>query len=156
MFVYSAIIKQLDTMIYPEIKDNSWLNKARGLFGSGPDHPRFTVPSPHKMRMQCLKIYLEPYKRELLSGEFDANFDIQNAVVQFTDLYYGCVYQYYGTTQHVHVSDWDQHSLNNVRLIIIVVKGIVLDCTFYCRSSRIGYIHLFRSCTRLNLIELLN
>ena len=128
LFVYSAFIKQFDTMIYPEIKDNSWINRASdkitGFFGSGPDHPRFNVPSPYKMRMQCLKIYLEPYKRGLLSGEFDANFDIQNAVVHFTDLYYGCVYQYYGTTWHV--SDWEQQPLINVRLVF---KGIVLDYT---------------------------
>ena len=112
----SALIRQFDTMIYPEIKDNSWLNRAKyglsGIFGSGPDHPRFNVPPPHKMREQCLKIYLEPCKRRLLNGEFIANFDIQNVVMEFTDRYNCCAYQCYG---HAFVSDWD-HSMTNVRL----------------------------------------
>ena len=96
-------------MIFPEIKDSSWFNRAKegfsGLFGSGPDHQRFYVPDPFKMREQCLKIYLEPYKQGLFNGVFEANFDIQQAVMQFSDLYKNCVHQYCGTTERV--SDWD-------------------------------------------------
>ena len=97
-------------MIYPEIRDSSLLNRAKegffSFFGSGPDHQRFDVPDPFKMREQCLKIYLEPYKQGLFNGVFEANFDIQNAVMHFNDLYKNCVHQYCGTIAR-GVSDWD-------------------------------------------------
>ena len=115
-----ATVKQFDTMIYPELKDNSWRNRARdgitGFLGSGPVRPRLNVPTLYKMRRQCLMIYLEPYKRRLLDGEFEVNFEIQNAVVQFTELYNSCVYQYYGSTRSVF--DWD-YSLKNVGLLVL-------------------------------------
>ena len=112
-----ASIRQFDTMIFPEQKNKAsgitgWVNRGvEFITGSGPDHPRFDVPSAYKMRLQCMKMYLEPYKRTLLRGEFQENFDISKAVTVITDLYKCCTHQYCGTSGAVH--PWEI-SLNNV------------------------------------------
>lgn len=105
-------------MIYPEYKDKSsgvlssiW-NKGVALFTrSGTNHPRI---DSSKMRKQCLRIHLEPFKRKMLEGDFMAKFDIQRAVEPFVDLYECCAYQYYGTAGP-DVHDWDMAiQLSNV------------------------------------------
>ena len=118
IFCHVATIRQFDTMIFPEQKNKAsglsgWYNKGvEFLTRSGPDHPRFDVPSAYKMRLQCMKMYLEPYKKTLLRGEFHKNFDISNAVTIITDLCNCCTCQYCGTSVAVH--PWEFSSLNNV------------------------------------------
>ena len=104
-------------MIYPEYKDKFGRGFALYLQGfvysTGPEtvHPRFSVPPSDKMRAQCLRIHLDPYKKQLLEGEFQANFDIHSAVEQFSDLYNCCFQQHYGTSLFF---DWEMFSLRNV------------------------------------------
>ena len=115
-------------MIYPEYKDKSkgitsYLNRGVAyLTGSGTDHPWFSVPPSDKMRAQCLRIHLEPYKKGLLEGTFQANnCDVHSAVEQFRDLYNCCYHQHYGTTWII--SDWEVLTLKNVSCFAIVLDS---------------------------------
>ena len=105
-------------MIFPEQKSkpsglSGWVNRGvEYITGSGPDHPRFDVPSPYKMRLQCMKMYLEQYKRTLLKGEFPENFDMSNTVTIITELCNCCTRQYCGTSGS-SVHPWE-FSVNNV------------------------------------------
>ena len=124
--VHVAVVKQYDTIIYPEIKDKSsrftaWYKEKKEALASfffGQDdaeieHSRFTVLSPYNMRLKCLNIFLEPYKSALLEGEFQENFDVSSAVTYLLDFYNCCACQYYGTSGPI-VHDWNMYRLNNV------------------------------------------
>ena len=111
-------------MIFPEQK-----NKGSGLTGlynrgvefftrSGPDHPRFDVPQPYKMRLQCMKMYLEQYKTVLLQGQFESKFDISKAVEIISDIYECSARQYCGISGS-NVNYWEYpYQLNNVSTTI--------------------------------------
>ena len=123
----TVLIRQFDTMIYPEYKDKSrgftsiWNMRVAFIIGAWTDHPRFSVPPSDKMRAHCLRIHLEPYKKGLLEGTFQANFDVHSAVEQFIDLYNCCYRQHYGTTWII--SDWEVLTLKNVSCFAIVLDA---------------------------------
>lgn len=99
-------------MVYPEQKNKTgWPTRVfEFVTRSRPDHPRFDVPAPIKMRLQCMKAYLEEHKTVLL--KFEPNFDIFNVVGIIIDLYQCCAHQYVGTESTVN--PWN-FSLNTVR-----------------------------------------
>ena len=123
--VHVAVVKQCDTIIYPEVKDKSsrivaWYKEKKEalsnfFFGQDAEieHSRFNVPSPYHMRVKCLNIFLEPYKSTLLEGVFQENFDVFLAVTYLMDFYNCCACQYYGTSGPI-VHDWNMSGLKNV------------------------------------------
>ena len=116
-----AIIHQFDTMIYPE-RVKSSRTSGWGLFAL----THMKVSPPFKMRKLCMNVYLEPYKRMLLSGkfEFQEDFDISNVVINIDHLFMCCSNQYCGT------SDTDVHcwslltALKEVSIVTFVVKHV--------------------------------
>ena len=125
-------------MIFPEQKNKAsgwsgWYNRGVELITrSGPDHPRFNVPQPYKMRLQCMKMYLEQYKTVLLQGQFESKFDISKAEEIISDVYQCSARQYCGTSGS-NVNHWDfSYQLNNVsatvtmRLTDMVAKIIYI------------------------------
>ena len=121
--LHAEVIKQFDTMIFPEVKDKSGIVKraANYLIGwipgveLGSDHPKFTVPPPDDMRRVCMKIHLEPYKKRMLSGEFEGGFDVHKSVQDFTALYQCCLMQYCGKDTFA-VRDWRIGRVQNVSI----------------------------------------
>ena len=112
-------------MIFPEAKDKSnifvrGLTSFVGFFtgsSSGSDHPKFKVPRPDKMRSMCLEIYLDPFKKRLLSGSFKAEWDISKAVEGFVSLFQSCYNQYYGTNETSY-REWKIARIRDVRWLL--------------------------------------
>ena len=133
MCSHAEVVRQFDTMIFPEVKDKSGVVKraANYLIGwipgveLGSDHPKFTVPLPDDMRSTCMKIHLEPYKKGMLSGEFEGGFDVYRSVQDFTALYQCCLVQYCGKEIDA-VNDW--------RFSRILIVSI-LYCTYIDRCD---------------------
>lgn len=53
-----------------------------------------------------MNVYLDQYKRKLLSGEFvhfEKDFDIANVVTNINNILMCCGDQYYGTSEFVHL-----------------------------------------------------
>ena len=121
--LHAEVIKQFDTMVFPEVKDKSGIVKraTNYLFGwipgvgSGSDHPKFTVPPPDDMRRMCMKIHLEPYKKGMLSGVFEGGFDVHRSVQDFTALYQCCLTQYCGKETNA-VNEWGIDRIQNVSI----------------------------------------
>ena len=121
----TAVIRQHDTMIFPEAKDkdNIFVRGFTSLVGyftgssSGSDHPKFKVPRPDKMRSMCLEIYLNPSKKRLLSGSFKAKWDISKAVEGFVSLFQSCYCQYYGASE-ISCQEWKISGIRNVRWLL--------------------------------------
>ena len=119
--LHAEVIKQFDTMIFPEVKDKSNIVKRTAasvwnwFVGSGSDHPKFTVPHSDDMRSVCMKIHLEPYKNGMLSGEFKGGFDVYRSVQGFTALYECCLTQYCGKETYA-VNDWEISRIQKVRV----------------------------------------
>ena len=121
---FVAVIRQHDTMIFPEAKDKSNIivQKFKDLKdyitgSSGSDHPRFKVPATDKMRSMCLDIYLDAFKKTLLSGNFKENWEICKGAEGFATLFRSCYCQYCGNTEFSH-QDWIISRINIVRLLL--------------------------------------
>ena len=111
-------------MIFPEAKDKSNIivrhfTNLVGLFTglSGSDHPKFKVPRPDNMRSMCLEIYLDPFKKCLLSGRFKAQWDISRAVEGFVSLFQSCLCQYCGTSESSY-EEWKIAGIRDVRWLL--------------------------------------
>ena len=108
-------------MVFPEVKDKSGVVKRAATYvwglivGSGSDHPKFSVPPSDDMRSMCMKIHLEPYKRGMLSGEFEGGFDVHRSVQDFTALYRCCLTQYCGKETNA-VNEWWIPRVKNVSI----------------------------------------
>ena len=116
--MYTAKIRQFDTMIFPEAKDNKsnivkQTLKKLMFWRAGSDHPMSSVPPLDEMRRMCMEFHLEPVKVKLLAGQFKQGFDIFEAVEHFTGLYQCCYCQYYACTEF-HVYDWKMVPITNV------------------------------------------
>ena len=117
------VVKQFDTMVFPEVQDRSNIVKRTAAYvwelisgaGSGSDHPKFTVPPSDDMRSICMKIHLEPYKNGMLSGEFEGGFDVHRSVEDFTALYRCCLSQYCGKETFA-VREWRIGRVQNVSI----------------------------------------
>ena len=108
-------------MIFPEAKDKSNIF-VRGITSvvesfTGSDHPKFKVPRPDKMRSMCLEIYLDPFKKQLLTGSFKAEWDISKAVEGFVSLFQCCLYQYCGTSETSY-RQWKISRICDVRWLL--------------------------------------
>ena len=108
-------------MVFPEVKDKSNVIKRTAtsvwnrFVGSGSDHPEFIVPRPDDMRSMCMKIYLEPYKNGMLSGEFERGIDVHRPVQDFTALYQCCLTQYCGKKINA-VNEWKISRIKEVSI----------------------------------------
>ena len=119
--LHADVIKQFDTMVFPEVQDRSNIVKRTAAYvwelisgaGSGSDHPKFTVPPSDDMRSMCMKIHLEPYKNRMLSGEFEEGFDVHRSVQDFNALYQCCLMQYCGR-DIFPVNEWKIGRVQNV------------------------------------------
>ena len=122
----TAHVRQFDTMMYPEKKNKGTLTGIVEFFtGSGPDHARFDVPQPYKMRLQSMKIHLEQYKAVLLRGQFESKFDIPKAVGIINDIYQCSARQYCGISGS-NVNHWEfSNLLNNVSTTIMMTDMLV-------------------------------
>ena len=121
--LHAALIRQFDTIIFPEAKDKSatWPKRFWAFFTrSGPDQPKFEVPTPEKMRSKCLEIHLDPYKKQMLSGTFEEKFEICTAVEGVITLFQCCLCQYYGTGE---VSDNYPWEIARVKTVSLFVTG---------------------------------
>ena len=123
MCSHAEVVRQFDTMIFPEVKDKSGIVKqaANYLFGwipgveLGSDHPKFAVPPPEDMRSTCMKIHLEPYKNGMLSGKFKGGFDVYRSVQDFAAFYQCCFTQYCGKDTDA-VNNWRIPRIQNVSI----------------------------------------
>ena len=134
--MYTAQIRQFDTMIFPEAKDKSNIFKRtfnKILWRTGSDHPTFSVPPPDEMRHICMEFHFEHVKGKLLTGQFEEGFDIFEAVEHFTGLYQCCYCQYYACTE-LYVYEWEVKPIKNVSYSLLVVKAIIL-CFYACMYS---------------------
>ena len=113
--LHAEVIKQFDTMVFPEVKDKSSFvrrttNFVWGLI-AGSDHP---VPLPDDMRSLSMTIHLEPYKNKMLTGVFEGGFDVYRSVQNFTALYQCCLTQYYG--KETSAVKWKISRIQNVSI----------------------------------------
>ena len=122
MCLHAEVVKQFDTMVFPEVKDKPNIVKRTTNYvlewfgvGSGSDHPKFAVPHPEDMRSMCLKIHLEPYKKGMLAGEFKGGFDVYRSVQDFTALYQCCLTQYCGKETYA-VNEWGIDRIQKVSI----------------------------------------
>ena len=123
MCLHTEVVKQFDTMVFPEVKDKSNIVKRTTNYvlewfgvGSESDHPKFAVPPSEDMRSICMKIHLEPYKNGMLSGEFEGGFDVYRSVQDFTALYQCCLMQYCGKEIYT-VNEWEISRIQKVNII---------------------------------------
>ena len=124
MCLHTDVIKQFDTMVFPEVKDKSNIVKQTATFFWGlitgseseSDHPKFYVPPPEDMRKICMEIHLEPYKNGMFSGVFEEGFDVHRSVQDFTALYQCCLIQYCGKETH-SVNKWRISRVPNVSIL---------------------------------------
>ena len=130
MCSHTDVVRQFDTMVFPEVKDKSNIFKRTKNYvlewigvGSGSDHPKFAVPLPDDMRSVCMKIHLEPYKNGMLSGEFEEGFDVHRSVQDFTAVYQCCLMQYCGKETYA-VKDWRIGRVQNVSISYCSCTGI--------------------------------
>ena len=127
--MYTAQIRQFDTMIFPEAKDKSNIFKrtfTKYIWRTGSDHPTFSVPHPDEMRRMCMEFHLEPVKSKLLTGQltFKQGFDISEAVEHFIGLYQCCYCQHYACDES-HVYHWEMKPIKNVSYNLLIIKTIV-------------------------------
>ena len=113
-------------MIFPEVKEKLTTRLKKNylptwLQGSG---PKLSVPPADDMRSMCMKIYLEPYKNAILSGEFKEGFYVSRSVEDFTALYQCCFTQYCGKETDV-VNDW---KLNKISKVSKYIKIHIFAC----------------------------
>ena len=135
IYLYTAQIRQFDTMIFPEAKDKYNIFKRtfnKILWRTGSDHPTFSVPPPDEMRCICLDFHLEPVKGKLLTGQFEEGFDISEAVEHFIGLYQCCYCQYYACTE-LYVYEWKIMTIKNVSCNYLIIKNII-DYVVMCIS----------------------
>lgn len=128
--IHAGVVNQFDTMVFPEVKDKfamifkrttnyvlEWLG-----YGSGSDHPKFTVPHPEDMRSICMKIYLEPYKNEMMSGVFEKGFNVFFSVKGFNTLYRCCLTQCCGKETYA-VDKWKIPRVSNVSILNCTIRS---------------------------------
>ena len=112
-----AHILQFDTMIFPEVKDKSNIFKRfiNYAFGATSNPPEFSVPPIDEMRQQCMTHYLDPFKYQLLTGQFKENFELFEVVDNFAELYQCCLCQYYGCSESQNqIYPWKEPKINVV------------------------------------------